>query len=533
MTTLGELFDVAVAQLQEAAQTPLASVGPEERVALTEGLVDVLGQIRKGLGPGAYTPVPTSEERWLTVPERNLDEYLDQASAALSTAQRYLRTPAARDAGPAGARIDSAARTLGAVRDTIGSHLGPDRAPLTPYAYLLRHQSAFYYLSGRYAEVAWQAGQVVQRLAQGSEHPGATEAFESARTHLDKASVLTRVATRETDAHLGAFPLALPVEPVRASPADPTDGVVLRLGEDSERLSRAAYLALHDRDERRLSGSDLQQLSRWTSMARLLVGRVLLRVAEGLPDGAVADGAREAAAVLRESSQAWKTAAGGWRHVVDTTDPREHPDLPPPGYDLVQRGQVVRLPSTTPHPAVVISHTSTTRVGQLLFGPRWTADQGPGTARPAADILADAGGPGPLVAALYRLPSSGWQLAAAAPWAIRRAGATLVSDVVEHRPPGLDKAQRFYPVHRREVEALTGAYSAVMAAEQKTAGALLEAARRTGTAVPRAVLDAYAHRAIAQEQRWAPAQQVQPKPQQVPRAYVPQELLVRRPGARR
>lgn len=131
---------------------------------------------------------------------------------------------------------------------------------------------------------------------------------------------------------------------------------------------------------------------------------------------------------------------------MDLADPREHPALPPPGYDLVRRGQVVQMPATEPHPAVVISRTAATRVGQLLFGPQWEPEHGPGTPRPAADVLADAGDPGALAASLYRLPSAGWQMAAAAPWAVKRAGAGLVADVVEHRPPGWDRNRRFYPV---------------------------------------------------------------------------------------
>ncbi|MFD3872832.1 hypothetical protein [Streptomyces sp. NPDC058623] len=66
MTTLGELFDVAVTELHETARTPLASALPAD------------------------------------------------------------------DGGPAGERIAAAARAVGAVRDTIGSHLGPERSPLTP-----------------------------------------------------------------------------------------------------------------------------------------------------------------------------------------------------------------------------------------------------------------------------------------------------------------------------------------------------------------------------------------------------------------
>lgn len=303
-STLGELFDVAVAELREAAQTPLASIGPEERVALVGRVQDVLTQVRKGLGPRAYTPVLTTEERELTVAERNLEGCLVTASSWLGTVRSYLQAPAADDLGAAGERIAAAAQAVGAVRDTIGSHLGPDRAPLTPYAYLLRHQAAFDYLSHRYSEVAWTAGEVVHRLAQGVEHPGAGEAFEAARTSLAQASVHARSGSREADMHLGAFPLALPVTPVQATSADATSAVTARLGEDSERLSRAAYGALHDRDQQTISGVDFQQLSRWTATTRILTGRLLLHVAANMPEGPVQSGFKQTAAALRESSQA-------------------------------------------------------------------------------------------------------------------------------------------------------------------------------------------------------------------------------------
>ncbi|MGW0786545.1 hypothetical protein [Streptomyces sp. NPDC002913] len=57
-----------------------------------------------------------------------------------------------------------------------------------------------------------------------------------------------------------------------------------------------------------MSGSDLQQLARWTAMQRLLTGRVLLRAAEELPDHAAAC-LRQSAVALRESAQAWQKSA--------------------------------------------------------------------------------------------------------------------------------------------------------------------------------------------------------------------------------
>ncbi|MFD3553761.1 hypothetical protein ACFWWA_16880 [Streptomyces goshikiensis] len=533
MATLGELFDIAVAHLQEVAQAPLASMAADERAALTGEVDRLLTQVQKGLGPRAYTPVPTAEERDLTMAERNLENGLGHARESLGTARRYL-SPQEGDGGPAAERIASAAQAVGAVRDTINSHLGPDRAPLTPYAYLLRHQKAFDYLTRRYSEVAWEAGHIVHRLAQGAEHPGAIDAFQQARASLNQASVYARASTRDADHDVASFPAALPVEPVQAAATDATSAVTARLAEDSERLSRAAYAALHDRSEQRLSGSDLKQLSRWNAMGRLLAGRTLLHVAEDTADDAVRDSLKNAATALREASKAWRAAAGAWEDVVDTGDPREHPRLPPPGYVQARQGMVVQMPSTEPHPAVVISRTSAVRLGQLLFGPQWTPEQPPGAARPAADIVADAGSEGALAASAYRLSAVGWQMAAAAPWVVRRAESGLVTSSIDYRPPGLDKDRRFYPVHPRQVESLTVAYAAVMGAEQKGAAALLATAQSAGTPVPRAMLDAAAHRSIAQEQKWVTAKPVQAPQRALPRAHVPTDLVIgRRPGVRR
>ncbi|MFG3001749.1 hypothetical protein [Streptomyces sp. NPDC048340] len=534
MTTLGELFDVAVARLQEAAAIPAATAGPDGHAVLAEGIEQVLVQIRKGLGPRAYTPVPTADERRLTAGERRLEVGLDQARAWLTTARTYLPAPSTGDAGPAAERIAIAARAVSAVRDTISSHLGPDRVPLTPYAYLLRHQAAFDYLTHRYSEVAWSAGQVLQRLAEQAEHPGAIEAFEAARNSLNQTSVHARTVGRDPEHSLASFPLALAVDPVQATASDPTSAVTARLEQDSERLCRAAYEALHDRGEHRLGGSDLKQLSRWTARTRILTGRVLRHVAAETPDGPLRAGLTDAAGALRASALSWDSAAEAWLSVVDIGDPREHPRLPPPDYGLVRKGLVTRLPSTDPHPAVVISRTACLRVGQLLFGPGWTPEQAPGAPRPAADVLADAGGAGPLAASLYRLPAVGWQMAVAAPWTVRRAGAGLVTNSAEYRPRQLEPGRRFYPVHLRQVESLIDVYTVVMSAEQVSAGKLLDAARRAGIPVPRAVLDASAHQMIAREQRWAPAKPVQPPPRPVPRAHVPTDLVLgRRPGLRR
>ncbi|WP_330334401.1 hypothetical protein OHS33_34730 [Streptomyces sp. NBC_00536] len=56
MTTIGELFDVAIARLQEVAQTPLASVAADERAALAHEVGGcVVGRCRVEAGRARLT----------------------------------------------------------------------------------------------------------------------------------------------------------------------------------------------------------------------------------------------------------------------------------------------------------------------------------------------------------------------------------------------------------------------------------------------------------------------------------------------
>ncbi|MFB6782565.1 hypothetical protein ACFCX0_35590 [Streptomyces sp. NPDC056352] len=514
MATLGELFDTAGANLRAAAEQPVMA----DRAAVSRLLDQFLADLAAGL-----SVIDDAS------PASDLGFHLAQARDALQTAQRLLPSPSAIASGSAGDGISGASAAVNAVRDLIESHHGPDRAPLTAYAYAFSTRPAREYLARRSAELAWEANRIVIVLGRGVEDPGVEAAFADVRSSLAKAVVFGREGTRNADWGIAAFSLALPVEPVQAHGSDDTRDVPERLAEDCDRLSRVAFDTLHDRSGHRLSGSDLQQLSRWTAMGRLLSGRLLLRVVEQLPDPAVAAVQREAAGALRSSAQAWQQSAAAWHRIVDLADPRAHPKLPPPSYDIVRRGQVVRLPQVVPHPATVIAHTSAVRVGQLLFGAQWRPDgAGRPEARPVREILDDVRGVGALAALLYRLPATGWQLAAATPLAVKRAQSGLVTDSVEHRPdPDNPGQRRFYPVHHRQLDSLTDTYRAVMPAEQTAAAALLETARQGGATVPRALLDAAAHRNIAAQQQWGHAQ----TPRPAVRAGIPG--LRTQPSARR
>ena len=502
MPTLGDLFDTAEARLEAVASTQL-TVSQGQTAALVEDLDDLIGRLREGLQLHRVRESDERIKRRLKAPG-DLVLQLDQAQASLQTARELGPDPDRTGLGRNGEGIADATRSVAAARDLIESHRGPDRAPLTPYVHAFSSQSALDYLAGRTARLAWHTGQVALQLSQSCDDLGVMEALADARSFLDRASTLGRLEASAANAALADFPLALPVEPVQASADDPTALVTTLLADDCERLSRAAFEALYGTADHGLSGSDLQQLSGWMSMSRLLAGRVLLRVAEQphLTDD-LADALQASARRLRKSAQAWQSAVDAWDRVVDTADPRAHPKLPPPSYAIVRRGEVVQLPQVVPHPATVITHTATVRVGQLLFGPDFRPGGGkPGEPRPTDAILEDAGSEGALAAALYRLPATGWQVAVAAPVTIQRIQTRLVTDSVERRPNDLDARLRFYEVHPRQVESLVGAYDAVLRAEQSSAVALLRTAQAAGTAVPRATLDAAAHQMIAASQEW-------------------------------
>ncbi|MFC9223125.1 hypothetical protein ACFT8W_20770 [Streptomyces hygroscopicus] len=487
-TILGDLLDTAAAHLDRAATAEFTTMKPSHRAAVAGELGRLLEQLRQGLG--------AVDGQQPSVAAEALAFELDKALDSHRTAQQLLLSATAADTDPAGAEIAQATRAVTAVRDLIGSHRRPDGVPVTPYAWTFSAQAARSYLTLRSADLVWRAGRIAHGLSVGIGHSGVTAAFTDMRAALDQASVFARTSSSDADPAVAAFPLALPVEPAQARSSDRPRDVPALLADDCERLSRAAFEALHDRVDHKVSGSDWQQISRWAAMSRLLSGRALLHLAERQTQE-VGEALRTAAGDLRTAAQSWQEAAVAWHRIVDVADPRAHPKLPKPSYEIVRLGQVVHLPRIVPHPATVIAHATTVRLGQLLYGAEWR----PETAkrpqpRPVGDVEADAGGAGLLAAALYRLPATGWQLAAAAPPAIHRVQGQLVTDSIEHRPPDVEE-RRFYPVHAEQVQALTRAYADVMKAEQSAASALLEAAKRTGTSVPRARLDVAAHHIIA------------------------------------
>ncbi|MFJ8752355.1 hypothetical protein ACIREO_23915 [Streptomyces sp. NPDC102441] len=78
---------------------------------------------------------------------------------------------------------------------------------------------------------------------------------------------------------------------------------------------------------------------------------------------------------------------------------------------------------------------------------------------------------------------------------------SLVTDAFERQARGLDD-HRFRPIRRHQLEGLSHSYKAVLPAEQASAASLLDVAQHAGVPVPRALLDAGAHRGLAAAQGW-------------------------------
>ncbi len=496
MPTIGELFDEAFVHLRRAAEAPLEDPSEAGTAVAVRDVERLLVRLREGFlesaGRGRGSPLGHVSQA-----ERLLTENLDAALRNVATAVRLLPEPDRVDIPvPLRSHLADAERLVASVRDVIASHRGPDAAPLTPYTHLLTTLPARDYVVYRVASLAGQVGKVAGVLATPWD-PLVNDALLHVRSFLDRAAVLGGDAARTADPAIASFPLALPVEPVRGDGQAP----VVLIGDDCERLSRAAFDMLHGRTDRPMSGSDLHEKAHWTAISRLLAGRMLLHVAGDGADGAgpqLAALAREAADALRGSSRAWHEVAQGWRRVVDTADPRAHPMLPLPSYELVRLGKVVRLPQITPHPATVIAQTSVVRLGRLLYGETWLPTGArPDSAQGRDVILAASRGEGPLLNSLYRLSATGWQLAVASPAAIQRARAGLVTDEIELRPSHLKATQGFYPAHPRQLEHLATSYAAAARAEETVSSVLLRVARAAGVPIPRARLDARAHQNIS------------------------------------
>ncbi|AQS66874.1 hypothetical protein [Streptomyces pactum] len=394
-TTLRELSETASRNLREVISDTLMPDDAREQSVVVRQLTNLVRHLQTALesagerprraNPGPATHLATAQSALRRAAGRL--PALDDEVAAL-----HHGTPLAR-----------AVQAAAAVQDLIASHRGRDGIPVTPYALAFTERPARSYLVHCSADLAWGAARVAHALGEAVTNEGTAVQLYVARGSLDQASVFGRTAGGQMNRATEAFPHVPPLDPRPALPTDAPESITAHLADDCERLSRVAFEALHGRGESGLSGSDVQQLTRWRAMSDLLSGRILLHVATSV-DPHTAEPLREAAGRLRETAQAWQESAAQWHRVVDLSDPRVHPKLPLPSYHLARSGQFTHLPKTPPHPALLTAHSHTTRLGQLLYGMAWNPETpGRPVQRDTREVLADAGGLAELTHTMYRV----------------------------------------------------------------------------------------------------------------------------------
>ncbi|WP_237521755.1 MULTISPECIES: hypothetical protein [unclassified Streptomyces] len=104
----------------------------------------------------------------------------------------------------------------------------------------------------------------------------------------------------------------------------------------------------------------------------------------------------------------------------------------------------------------------------------------------------------------------------------------LVTDVFERQAPTGRRNHRFRPIHSQQLEALAHPYKAVLPAEQASAESPLNVAQQAGAPVPRALLDAGAHRSLAAGAGWGQARKAAMPAQAGLRTPQPQVRVRRR-----
>ncbi|MGW0345879.1 hypothetical protein ACWDX8_04600 [Streptomyces anthocyanicus] len=492
--TLGELYGVVHHRLERAASESLPGDDPFAHALALSQVGTLVGHVDLLLSrPGERVDSAAGDTF----------RHLHHARRALDGAARWL--PAVDpDSAAYGGALGSAVEASGAVIDLIRGHRDDTGAPVTPYALAFTTRSARAYHLSHASSTLQSVSRIVHTVSRTLGNRNASVRLQTAHASLQYASVQARYTGAGADQALAAFPQALSLTPVPALSTDPLAQDAGRIRDDCERLSRAAYETLHGRSVQPLSGSDLQMITRWRSLGTMLAGRLLMQAAGEAPSGEAGTLLRNCADLFRNSARAWRDVQERWARVVDVDDPQIRPRLPKPSYEMVRRGQVSRMPrGAPPHPAVETARASTLRAGRLLFGGGWDPDSPtrPPEARPARDIVADAGGVAELAQTAYRLTVADWRIAVAGPRAVTAIEHRLLTDVPEHRPA--DHPYRFYQLHGHQLERLRTSFQQVCAAQQAAAQSLLAAAPAIGMDTSRAVLDAAAHRHIT-ARTWAP-----------------------------
>ncbi|GAA3861885.1 hypothetical protein [Streptomyces sedi] len=496
--TLGSAFDASV-EATRASVRALPALPPRGQVrTLIHQLTGLVAALRTA--PDHFTRSTVRVPRPATVMGRtraHLTPHLTAAEDRLKLALTRC-APLSSPGGAAGSHLAEARVRLRLAQEVLASHRGPDGEPLTPYLSLQTQAGAQRYVLLRITDLAWEAGRLAGHLAERTADPGVAELLAGARRALHQAVVLGRDAGRPVMPEYAELPTA-------PTPTVQPDGVrPLDLPQNSDRLIRAVFQATRA-DGRPLSGSDLHQIARHLTLVNLLTGRLLLHVSESA-DPAAGQRLGHTANALRESARQWGLVARAFARVVDLSDPRETPRLPRYTHHDVRSGRANPMPRTAPHPATETAWGLGVRVGQLLYGERWQPTDPRPLARPAADLLTDAGAgtPGGLLRVLHQPLAAARFLAHQAPRLLRRARPHLVSDAPEHRPVPSPTRTRWYPITARQLDGLCEVFHSAATAQERATTELERAARTLGTDLPRARLDSIVHALLSEAEHWTP-----------------------------
>jgi hypothetical protein len=482
--TLEDFLLLAQQRLASAvAAVPARTLSPSERTLLVRGTDVVLDQVELclrdyGAGRG-FTPAGRTGDVLADIAEHTLGvlgerrQPLAQVTAAVPAGTAPVRPAGAVDGvETALQQLQDGRRFLAVGHDLLRTHHSLAGAATTPYTAVLASPGGQLYVMAHMGQLADQAARLTRTVA-GSVNQKLDQADWLARAaaSMERAAAHLRVSTAGAPASLAALPTAAYLTPAPALAGEDPPTLVRRLAQGADRLEQAAFQAVHRPGfQPAPTGAAMRQSADALALAHLLAGNLLRSMGEDLV-GEQRDLVDRAAAELRGAARAWAQAGSGWTRVIDLADSQG------------------RTPGR--HPSAIDAEAMAARAGRLLFGPDWTpADKG---ARPrsGAQILADVGGPEPLLQALRRLPSAAAVVATEAPELLQRIAERLVTD--DGRvDPRRDGGRRWFPAQSAQLDALTSAYAAAAKASAGADVAVSALAAASAVAVPRAQLDAAA-----------------------------------------
>jgi hypothetical protein len=496
--TFGSVLDDASTSLRAAAAELTAPPSPQQTGTLLSHLHDFFQTLRGYPDSVARIASRIPESHTLLGTQlANTRTHLTTAEAHLArAARRYEPTPV-----PTGApvlHLQNAHTNLRLSHDLLASHLNPDGMPRSPYLHLLAGPEARNYVFLRITELARHTGELTSHLEKLSDDTDASIDLSMAHHAIHQSVIRNSHSAASTLWEFGELPLMTTASPANPATSTTNPAALDQVARYCDRIILDVFQAAHG-DDQVLSGSDVKEIARSFALGHLLTGRTLIHLSEDQP-APVQESVRETANHLRDAAKQWEHLAQRFGRIVDVADPREHPPLPRYGYEHVRAGRANPMPRTTPHPATLTAQRASLAIGRLLFGEQWRPTSRAPRPRAAADITAEMGGLQNTVRGLHRLLTTAHYPADAGPHLLTHLRNRLVTDSPEHRPTGFANSLRWYPLPARQFDELSDAFHTVTSAAASASNALTSTARTLGTDIPRAHLDAAAHRAAPLDQ---------------------------------